>query len=316
MLPRFWTRAPHAPLSHGPTSYSVSPAAAEALQGRVKENIFLTAAVSFGKAHHTIPVAVEILEASTQVQQVFHANCSGSRCVCLALLPGPKAPNLAKAWTAAERGQQSRASGHNPPKRRTSVRCPGASWDPPPLLSLLRLATSPSECKLCALIGQKACDIASCTLTDIGCEMHDGFSRQRSAVLLVQQAQNSGALVHLLTNRRHPRPPRSWPGVHTGCLRGAASHSSRERSSIRKDAGPSLDSKSPGGEPVIGPRAQNTLQTDKTQTQTGVFQGEALTHFRVKTEQPPLQASGHNAVSGDFTQGCRCLSKFTRKLLP
>ncbi|KAI4545761.1 hypothetical protein MG293_002316 [Ovis ammon polii] len=76
MLPRFWTRAPHAPLSHGPTSYSVSPAAAEAFQGRLKENIFLTAAVSFGKAHHTIPVAVEILEASTQVQQVFHANCS------------------------------------------------------------------------------------------------------------------------------------------------------------------------------------------------------------------------------------------------
>ena len=41
------------------------------LQGRVKENIFLTAAVSFWKVHRTIPVAVEILEASTQVQQVF-----------------------------------------------------------------------------------------------------------------------------------------------------------------------------------------------------------------------------------------------------
>lgn len=52
------------------------------LQGRLKENVFLTAAVSFGKAHRTIPVAVEILEASTQVQQVFHANCSVSEAMC------------------------------------------------------------------------------------------------------------------------------------------------------------------------------------------------------------------------------------------
>ena len=52
------------------------------LQGRVKESIFLTAAASFWKEHRTIHVAMEILEAFNQGQQVFHADCSVSEAMC------------------------------------------------------------------------------------------------------------------------------------------------------------------------------------------------------------------------------------------
>lgn len=42
----------------------------------MKDSIFLTAVVSFWKAHHAAHVAMEILEAFSQVQQAFAADCS------------------------------------------------------------------------------------------------------------------------------------------------------------------------------------------------------------------------------------------------